>query len=176
MEYSPRPRRHPQRGHGPTSAILTVQESKIGPYWPKDADTLAPGSFIHLALPDSFDVNHRQIGTQEEKEFLERIELAQREKTPELRQQNRRPNPADQNRNSTTQPQATRIIHFDNQLQAPKKVGIIQLGIPPATPDLFPLPTPRGKIRPQSLIWAEAARNTCWRSADLLRHLLLRKC
>ena len=70
-------RKHPQRGHGPTSATLTVQESKIGPYWPKDADTLAPGSFIHLALPDSFDVNHRQIGTQEEKEFLERIELAQ---------------------------------------------------------------------------------------------------
>ena len=34
---------------GPTTATFKVVESKIGPYWPKDADTLAPGSFVHLA-------------------------------------------------------------------------------------------------------------------------------
>ena len=28
---------------GPTTATFKVVESKIGPYWPKDADTLAPG-------------------------------------------------------------------------------------------------------------------------------------
>ena len=31
------------------------------------------------------------------------------------------------------------------------KVGIIRLEVPPAPPDLFPLLTPEGKIRPQSL-------------------------
>ena len=43
------------RGHiteiGPTTATFKVVESKIGPYWPQDADPLAPGCFVHLALP-----------------------------------------------------------------------------------------------------------------------------
>ena len=78
------------RGHitqiGPTTATFKVTESKIGPYWPKDADTLAPGSFVHLALPDSFDVDRSQIATQEEEKFLERIELARQLK--EVRERN----------------------------------------------------------------------------------------
>ena len=68
------------RGHiteiGPTTGAFKVVESKIGPYWPKEADPLAPGSFVHLALPDSFDVDRSQIATQEEEKLLERIELA----------------------------------------------------------------------------------------------------
>ena len=62
---------------GPTTAAFKVTESRIGPYWPKDAETLAPGSLVHLALPDSFDLDPSQIATQEEMEFLERAELAQ---------------------------------------------------------------------------------------------------
>ena len=55
------------RGHvteiGPTIATFKVAESKMGPHWPKDADTLAPGSFVHLLLPDSFDMDRSQIAT-----------------------------------------------------------------------------------------------------------------
>ena len=69
------------RGHvteiGPTTATFKVTESRIGPYWPKHTDTLAPGSLVHLALPDSFDVDQSQIATQEEEKLLDRIELAQ---------------------------------------------------------------------------------------------------
>ena len=67
------------RGHvteiGPTTATFKVAESKMGSYWPKDAGTLAPGSFVHLALPDSFDMDSSQIATQEKTEFLTKIEL-----------------------------------------------------------------------------------------------------
>ena len=65
---------------GPTIATFKVAESKMGPHWPKDADTLAPGSFVHLVLPDSFDMDRSQIATQEEIKFLEKIELAQQAK------------------------------------------------------------------------------------------------
>ena len=67
------------RGHiteiGPTTATFKVVEFKIGPYWPKDADTLAPGCFVHLALPNSFELDPSQIATQEETEFLEKLEM-----------------------------------------------------------------------------------------------------
>ena len=66
---------------GPTTAKFKVVESRTGPHWPNDADTLAPGCFVHLALlPDSFDLDRSQIATQKETEFLERIELAQQVK------------------------------------------------------------------------------------------------
>ena len=43
------------RGHvteiGTTNATFKVAESNIGPHWPKDVDTLAPGNFVHLACP-----------------------------------------------------------------------------------------------------------------------------
>ena len=67
------------RGHiteiGPTTATFKVVESKIGPYWPKDADTLAPGCFVHLALPDSFEIDRSQIATPDEEKFLEKLEM-----------------------------------------------------------------------------------------------------
>ena len=67
------------RGHiteiGPTTATFKVVESQTGPYWPKHADTLAPGSFVHLALPNSFEMDPNQIATQEETEFLEKLEM-----------------------------------------------------------------------------------------------------
>ena len=81
------------RGHvteiGPTTATFKVTESKIGPYWPKDADTLAPGPFVHLALPDSFEVDRSQIATQEEEKLLDRIELAQQFKEGRKRKDSR---------------------------------------------------------------------------------------
>ena len=60
---------------GPTTGAFKVVESKIGPYWPKGADTLAPGCFVHLALPNSFELDPSQIATQEETEFLEKMEM-----------------------------------------------------------------------------------------------------
>ena len=48
---------------GPITATFKVVKSKVGPYWPKDADTLASGCFVRLALPDSFDVDRNQIAT-----------------------------------------------------------------------------------------------------------------
>ena len=60
---------------GPATATFKVTESKIGPYWPKDADTLAPGSFVHLALPDSFEIDRSQIATTDEEKFLDKLEM-----------------------------------------------------------------------------------------------------
>ena len=60
---------------GPTTATFKVVESKIGPYWPKDADTLSPGSFVHLALPDSFEIDRSQTATPDEEKFLEKMEM-----------------------------------------------------------------------------------------------------
>ena len=74
---------------GPTTATFKLVESRIGPYWPKHADTLAPGCFVHLALPDSFDIDRSQIATQEETEFLDRIELAQQLKEARERKDSR---------------------------------------------------------------------------------------
>ena len=63
------------RGHvteiGPTTATFKVAESKIGPHWPKDTDILVPGNFVHLALPDSFEIDRSQIATRGEEKFLE---------------------------------------------------------------------------------------------------------
>ena len=43
------------RGHvteiDPTTATFKVTESKIGPYWPKHADTLAPSSTLPCPTP-----------------------------------------------------------------------------------------------------------------------------
>ena len=60
----------------PATGAFKMVESQIGPYWPKVADTLAPGCFVHLALPNSFEMDPRQIATQEETEFLEKLETA----------------------------------------------------------------------------------------------------
>ena len=60
---------------GPTTATFKVVESRIGPYWPKDADTLAPGCFVHLALPDCFEIDRSQIATPDEEKFLEKLEM-----------------------------------------------------------------------------------------------------
>ena len=65
---------------GPTTATFKAVESRIGPHWPKDADPLAPGSFVHLAMPDSFEIDRNQIATQEEEKLLDRIQLAQQSK------------------------------------------------------------------------------------------------
>ena len=74
---------------GPTTATFKVVDSRIGPYWPKDAGTLAPDSFVHLALPNSFKMDRSQIATQEEEELLDRIELAQQVKEVRERQKSR---------------------------------------------------------------------------------------
>ena len=78
------------RGHvteiGPTTATFKVVESKIGPYWPTDADTLAPGCFVHLALPDSFETDRSQIATRDDEKFLEKLEQARQLK--EIRKRN----------------------------------------------------------------------------------------
>ena len=78
------------RGHvtdiGPTTATFKAVESKIGPYWPKDAETLAPGSFVHLALPDSFDVDRSQVATPDEEKFLHKMETDRQLK--EVRERN----------------------------------------------------------------------------------------
>ena len=67
------------RGHvteiGPTTATFKAVESKIGPYWPKDADPLTTGSFVHLALPDAFEIDRSQIATRDEEKFLEKLEM-----------------------------------------------------------------------------------------------------
>ena len=61
---------------GPTTATFKVVESKVGPCWPKDADTLASGCFVRLALPDSFEIDRSQIATRDEWKFLEKLEVA----------------------------------------------------------------------------------------------------
>ena len=60
---------------GPTTATFKVVESLIGPYWPRDADTLAPGCFVHLALPDSSEIDRSQIATPDEEKFLDKLEM-----------------------------------------------------------------------------------------------------
>ena len=59
---------------GPTTATFKMVESKVGPCWPKDADTLASGCFVRLALPDSFDVDRSQVATPYEEKFLDKME------------------------------------------------------------------------------------------------------
>ena len=60
--------------------------AKIGPYWPKDADPLAPGSFVHLALHNSFEVDRSQIATRDEEKLLEKLETTRQLK--EVRERN----------------------------------------------------------------------------------------
>ena len=60
---------------GPTTATFKVVELRTGPYWPKDADTLAPGCFVHLAMPDSSEIDRSQIATPDEEKFLEKLEM-----------------------------------------------------------------------------------------------------
>ena len=78
------------RGHiteiGPTNATFKVVESQTGPYWPKDADPLAPGCFVHLAMPESFEIDRSQIATQNEEKFLEKLETVRQLK--EVREKN----------------------------------------------------------------------------------------
>ena len=67
------------RGHvteiGPTTAAFKVVESRTGPYWPTDTDPLAPGCFVHLALPDSSEIYRSQIATSDEEKFLDKLEM-----------------------------------------------------------------------------------------------------
>ena len=81
------------RGHvteiGPTSATFKVVESRTSPYWPKDADTLAPGCFVHLAMPDSFEIDRSQIATRDEEKFLEKLEQARQLKEVRERKDSR---------------------------------------------------------------------------------------
>ena len=83
------------RGHvteiGPTTATFKVMESRIGPYWPKDADTLTPGCFVHLTLPDSFEVDRSQIATPEEEKFLDNFEMDRQLKEIRKRNDSRSP-------------------------------------------------------------------------------------
>ena len=78
------------RGHiteiGPTTGAFKVVESKISPYWPEDADPLMPGSFVHLALPNSFEIDRSQIATRDEEKFLEKLEMDRQLK--EVREKN----------------------------------------------------------------------------------------
>ena len=60
---------------GPATATFTTVESWADPNWPKDTDVLVPGSFVHLALPGSFEIDRRQIATREEEKFLEKLEM-----------------------------------------------------------------------------------------------------
>ena len=71
---------------GPDTATFTTAESWVDPNWPKDTDILVPGSFGHLALPDSFKIDRSQIATREEEKFLEKLELDRQLK--EVRERN----------------------------------------------------------------------------------------
>ena len=71
---------------GPATATFTTAESWVDPNWPKGTDILVPGSFVHLALPGSFEIDRRQIATQEEEKFLKKLEMARQVK--EVREKN----------------------------------------------------------------------------------------
>ena len=58
----------------------------MAPTGPKTLITLAPGCFVHLALPNSFELDPSQIATQEETEFLEKMEMDRQLK--EVREKN----------------------------------------------------------------------------------------
>ena len=60
---------------GPTTAASTTAESWADPNWPKDTDILVTGNFVHLAIPDSFEIDRSQIVTREEEKFLEKLEM-----------------------------------------------------------------------------------------------------
>ena len=60
---------------GHTTATFTTVESWADPNWPKDTDVLVPGNFVHLALPDSFEIDRSQIATRDEEKFLEKLEM-----------------------------------------------------------------------------------------------------
>ena len=60
---------------GLTTANFATVEYWADPNWPKDTDILVPGNFVHLALPNSFELDPTQIATQEETEFLEKLEM-----------------------------------------------------------------------------------------------------
>ena len=71
---------------GPATATFTTVEFWADPNWPKDTDILVPGNFVHLALPDSFEINRSQIATREEEKFLEKLEMDRQIK--EVREKN----------------------------------------------------------------------------------------
>ena len=71
---------------GLTTATFTTVEYWADPNWPKDTDVLVPGNFIHLAMPDSFEIDGSQIATREEEKFLEKLETARQLK--EVRERN----------------------------------------------------------------------------------------
>ena len=89
------------RGHiteiGPTSATFTTSESWADPNWPKDTDILVPGNFVHLALPDSFEIDRSQIATRGEEKFLQKLEMDRQLKKARERKDSRlttaRPSP-----------------------------------------------------------------------------------
>ena len=83
------------RGHvteiGATTATFKTDEISTGPYYPKDADPLAPGSFVYLALSNFFEVDRSQIATQDEKKFLEKLEMDRQLKEVQRRKDSRTP-------------------------------------------------------------------------------------
>ena len=76
---------------GATTATFKTDEISTGPYYPKDADPLAPGSFVYLALSNFFEVDRSQIATQDEKQFLEKLEMDRQLKEVQRRKDSRTP-------------------------------------------------------------------------------------
>ena len=74
---------------GPTSATFTTSESWADPNWPKDTDILVPGNFVHLALPDSFEIDRSQIATREEERFLQKLQMDRQLKKARERKESR---------------------------------------------------------------------------------------
>ena len=76
---------------GATTATFKTDEISTGPYYPKDADPLAPGSFVYLALSNFFEVDRSQIATREEEKFLHKLEQARQLKEVRDRNDSRSP-------------------------------------------------------------------------------------
>ena len=79
---------------GPTSATFTTSESWADPNWPKDTDVLVPGSFVHLALPGSFEIDRSQIATPDEEKFLDKLEMDRQLKEARERKESRPATPS----------------------------------------------------------------------------------
>ena len=74
---------------GPATATFTTSESWADPNWPKDTDILVPGNFVHLALPDSFEIDRSQIATPDEEKFLQKLEMDRQLKEVQERKDSR---------------------------------------------------------------------------------------
>ena len=93
----------------PATATFTTVESWVDPNWPKDTYVLVPGNFVHLALPDSFEIDQSQIATRDEEKFLEKLEMDRQLK--DVREKN----------DSGSPQQRPHPNHFASQLKPRKK-------------------------------------------------------